>query len=130
MKANSRKSLVSSEELSIQRAIRSMSCLPFKRKFYETLCLRAMDANDVCNSRDYAKYAFLPFGIDRAEEHFRWMIRLGILRREVDGQGLTSKIRLTPIGRKALSNINGEIRRASLRDRIIENFRRHSARLD
>lgn len=38
------------------------------------------------------------------EKSFRWLIRSGILRREVDGQGLTSKIRLTPLGRKLLED--------------------------
>ena len=36
------------------------------------------------------------------EKTFLWLIKVGILRREVDGQGLTSKIRLTPLGRKLL----------------------------
>ena len=36
------------------------------------------------------------------EATFSWLITLGILRREVDGQGLTSKIRLTPLGRQIL----------------------------
>ena len=33
---------------------------------------------------------------------FRKLIKIGVLRREVDGQGLTSKIRLTPLGRQML----------------------------
>lgn len=36
------------------------------------------------------------------ESAFRWLIKIGVLRREVDGQGLTSKIRLTPLGRQIL----------------------------
>ena len=34
------------------------------------------------------------------ENEFRWLIKVGVLRREVDGQGLTSKVRLTPLGRQ------------------------------
>ncbi len=41
---------------------------------------------------------------DAIEADFRWLITVGILRREVDGQGLTSKIRLTPLGRQILEN--------------------------
>jgi len=36
------------------------------------------------------------------ENEFLRLIRIGVLRREVDGQGLTSKVRITPIGRKVL----------------------------
>jgi hypothetical protein len=56
------------------------------------------------------------------------MIRLGILRREVDGQGLTERVRLTPMGRDLLERLPGEIPRAGLRERIQENFRRHRPR--
>jgi hypothetical protein len=113
------------EKFAIFRAEKSMACLPFRRAFYEKVDKIAMSAEDLCNEIDWNKYVFLPFGRDRAEEHFIWMIRLGILRREVDGQGLTSRVRLTPMGRRILSNLEGEIRRAGLREKIAENFRRH-----
>ena len=35
-----------------------------------------------------------------AEHYMMWLIRVGILRREVDGQGLTNGFRLTPLGWK------------------------------
>ena len=38
------------------------------------------------------------------ETHFLWLIKIGVLRREVDGQGLTSKVRLTPLGRLILED--------------------------
>jgi hypothetical protein len=65
----------------------------------------------------------------RAEAHFVWLIRLGVLRREVDGQGLTERVRLTPMGRRLLEGIEGEIPRAGLRQRMLENLRRHRPRL-
>ena len=36
------------------------------------------------------------------EDHLLWLISVGVLRREVDGQGLTSRFRLTPLGRQLL----------------------------
>ena len=36
------------------------------------------------------------------ENEFLRLIKIGVLRREVDGQGLTSKVRITPIGRQVL----------------------------
>ena len=38
------------------------------------------------------------------ENEFLRLIKIGVLRREVDGQGLTSKVRITPIGRQVLEN--------------------------
>ena len=38
------------------------------------------------------------------ESEFLRLISIGVLRREVDGQGLTSKVRITPIGRKVIEN--------------------------
>ena len=71
---------------------------------------------------------FAPFGVERAEAHFNWLIRLGVLRREVDGQGLTERVRLTPMGRELLASWPGEVPRATLRERIHETFRRHRPR--
>jgi hypothetical protein len=51
-----------------------------------------------------------------------------VLRREVDGQGLTERVRLTPMGRQLLASWNGEVPRAGLQERIQENFRRHRPR--
>ena len=38
------------------------------------------------------------------ENEFLRLIKIGVLRREVDGQGLTSKVRLTPLGREILKH--------------------------
>lgn len=38
-----------------------------------------------------------------AENALLWLIEVGILRREVDGQGITDSFRLTPLGRQLLS---------------------------
>ena len=40
------------------------------------------------------------------ENEFLKLIKIGVLRREVDGQGLTAKVRITPIGRKVLDSNN------------------------
>lgn len=36
----------------------------------------------------------------RAERELMWLIQVGLLRREVDGQGITDSFRLTPLGRQ------------------------------
>ena len=114
---------------SLRRAVRSLQCLPFRRRFFERVDESPISSRELCGRDDWASLVFAPFGPDRAEAHFNWLIRLGVLRREVDGQGLTERVRLTPLGRQALSHWNGEIPRAGLRDRIRENFLRHRPRL-
>jgi hypothetical protein len=112
----------------LRRARQSLRCLPFRRAFYEVVDRRALGASELCARTDWATLVFAPFGVERAEAHFRWLIRLGVLRREVDGQGLTERVRLTPMGRSLLASWQGEVPRAGLRERILENFRRHRPR--
>jgi hypothetical protein len=112
----------------LDRAAISLSCLPFRRSFFEELKDRAISSSELCQRQDWPTLVFAPFGVDRAEAHFNWLIRLGVLRREVDGQGLTERVRLTPLGRQVLERWPGEIPRASLRERMLENFRRHRPR--
>jgi hypothetical protein len=103
--------------------------LPFKKEFYKEIEGKSISSEELVKRNDWERFVFAPFGINRAEEHFEWMIKLGILRREVDGQGLTNRVKLTPLGKKIVDQWNGEIPRAGIRERIIENFRRHKPRI-
>ncbi|MEB3323379.1 MAG: hypothetical protein VKI81_11200 [Synechococcaceae cyanobacterium] len=116
------------DAIALERAARSLRCLPFRRAFYEEVDRRPMGGTELCAREDWPTLVFAPFGPERAEAHFAWLIRLGVLRREVDGQGLTERVRLTPLGRAVLARWPGEIPRAGLRERIRENFRRHRPR--
>lgn len=46
-----------------------------------------------------------------AETDLLWLVQVGILRREVDGQGLTDSFRLTPLGRQLVQrwDIQGRV---------------------
>ena len=112
----------------LDRADRSLRCLPFRRAFYDEVADHPISSTELCRRADWQVLVFVPFGPERAEDHFIWLIRLGVLRREVDGQGLTERVRLTPMGRTLLTRWPGEIPRAGLRDRIHENVRRHRPR--
>lgn len=111
------------------RGSRSVMSLPFKKEFYKEIEGKSISSEELVKRNDWERFVFAPFGINRAEEHFEWMIKLGILRREVDGQGLTDRVKLTPLGKKIVDQWNGEIPRAGIRERIIENFRRHKPRI-
>ncbi len=116
------------DAVALERAARSMACLPFRRAFYDEVAVAAISSAELCRREDATKLVFAPFGRERAEAHFNWLIRLGVVRREVDGQGLTERVRLTPLGRQVLGRWPGELPRAGLRERIRENFRRHRPR--
>ena len=118
----------SADGIALARASRSLRCLPFRRAFYSEVADRPISSSELCARSDWQKLVFAPFGVERAEDHFRWLILLGVLRREVDGQGLTERVRLTPLGRAVLSRWPGEVPRAGLRERMLENFRRHRPR--
>jgi hypothetical protein len=116
------------DRIALDRAQTSLPCLPFRRAFFEEVAVEPISSVELCRRADWSKLVFAPFGVERAEAHFIWLIQLGVLRREVDGQGLTERVRLTPLGRAALALWPGEIPRAGLRQRIRENFRRHRPR--
>lgn len=88
----------------------SLRCLPFRRAFFEELKDRPISSQELCQRQDWPQVVFAPFGVERAEAHFNWLIRLGVLRREVDGQGLTERVRLTPLGRQVLARWPGRSR--------------------
>jgi hypothetical protein len=62
-----------------------------------------------------------------AERSLLWLIQVGLLRREVDGQGLTNSFRLTPLGRLLVEQWQEQgdrFRRLSWTDRLLEFIRR------
>ncbi len=85
------------------RAIRSMRCLPFTDALYRDLQRQGLDAANLWHNKDrYRRGNRWPRSPDALEVDLRWLITVGVLRREVDGQGLTSRFRLTPLGRALL----------------------------
>ena len=57
-----------------------------------------------------------------AEGELLWLIQVGVLRREVDGQGLTDSFRVTPLGRQLVQQWQqqgqSKIREPNLSDRF------------
>jgi hypothetical protein len=46
------------------------------------------------------QYTTSPLSELAVEQELMWLIQVGLLRREVDGQGLTDSFRVTPLGRQ------------------------------
>ena len=80
-----------------------MRCFPFSTNLYRDLQQRGHDAAGLWNRRErYGRDQGWPHSAEALEDHLLWLISVGVLRREVDGQGLTSRFRLTPLGRQLL----------------------------
>lgn len=73
------------------------------------------------NSGAIKGYTQQPLSEVSTERELMWLASVGILRREVDGQGLTDSFRLTPLGRQVVEEWqagNCLDERASLADSI------------
>lgn len=65
-------------------------------------------------------YSTKPLPELAAEKQLTWLIQVGLLRREVDGQGLTSSFRLTPLGHQLVERWQSadQLAAATWRDRV------------
>jgi len=89
-----------------KRAKKGIRNCPFNFFLFQSLQEGSLSAEDVfLNKSNYLKqdYMFINSSLF-IENEFLKLIKIGVLRREVDGQGLTSKVRITPTGRKVLES--------------------------
>ncbi len=113
----------------LRRARQAVRCLPFRLAFYRELEQGALSSSQLAAREDWAPISRRRLSANRTEDHLIWLIQLGVLRREVDGQGLTERVRLTPLGRDVLSQWDGEISRASIPRRLLHWVVQHWPRL-
>lgn len=85
----------------IRRAKVALSCSPFRLELFKQMRNQSVPIQQISTERgielDYAKQAMSE---PKTEAELVWLINVGLLRREVDGQGLTDSFRLTPLGRQ------------------------------
>jgi hypothetical protein len=108
-------------EKTIKRAARALSCSPFKLKLFVTMRNQSIPLPTMVGSKGLENhYTQKAIAEKRVESDLIWLINVGLLRREVDGQGLTDSFRLTPLGRQIIAQWEdtGEIPRPRKRDRI------------
>ncbi|GBO56645.1 hypothetical protein APA_4980 [Pseudanabaena sp. lw0831] len=108
----------------LARAEIALRCAPFTVKLFadmatEGVNLRAIASNDGIKN----KYLTSPTNLIVTENALLWLIQVGVLRREVDGQGITDSFRLTPMGHLLLDKWRSQPRFpiASFSDRC-QNF--------
>lgn len=85
----------------LERADRAMRCAPFRLKMFVTMVNQSVALTTIAGQSGLQKqYSVKPLSELGAEGELLWLIQVGLLRREVDGQGLTDSFRVTPLGRQ------------------------------
>lgn len=112
----------------VKRADRAVRCSPFQLHFFQTIRENSVYLSAIASNSGVEKgYTRSPVSEIAAENSLLWLIKVGVLRREVDGQGITDSFRLTPLGRQLVEKWEqegGEIPTASMCDRIANTFNR------
>ena len=113
----------------LRRAQQALRCLPFRLEFYRQLEAAAVSSGQLSTASNSGELLRKRLTAHHAEDHFIWLIQLGVLRREVDGQGLTERVRLTPLGREVLKDWTEQIPSANPALRLRHWLSRHRPRL-
>jgi hypothetical protein len=84
----------------IKRAERALQCSPFQLVLFLTMINTSVDLKAITLEKGINnQYTNKSITEATVEKQLMWLIQVGILRREVDGQGITNSFRLTPLGR-------------------------------
>jgi hypothetical protein len=98
MTYQSQKPFVYSNQTS-QRAERSLICSPFNFALFDAMRRDRIAMKEITGNVGVQKgYTKNPLSELIADNELVWLIQVGVLRREVDGQGITDSFRLTPLG--------------------------------
>lgn len=85
--------------VTIDRADRALRCSPFRLKLFATMRHQSVELRAIAGKTGFEQgYTRQSIAELSAENELLWLIQVGLLRREVDGQGLTDSFRLTPLG--------------------------------
>lgn len=83
----------------LRRAERAVCCSPFQLALFVAMQQQSVALRSVAGQVGLQQgYSRQPLSELTAENTLMWLIQVGLLRREVDGQGLTDSFRLTPLG--------------------------------
>jgi hypothetical protein len=84
----------------VLRADRAMRCAPFRLRLFATMIQQSVALGAIARHIGVQnQYTVNSLSELRVESELLWLIQVGLLRREVDGQGLTDSFRVTPLGR-------------------------------
>ena len=90
-------------DATITRAERALCCSPFRVTLFAAMLEQSVSLLSIPGAGGLEKgYTSRLLTEAAVESYLLWLIKVGILRREVDGQGITDSFRLTPLGRKLI----------------------------
>jgi hypothetical protein len=106
----------------LERAARALRCSGFTRHLLETLVTVGVPLRAIASKEGYhSGYTTTPRSLIATENRLLWLIQVGVLRREVDGQGITDSFRITPLGYQLLQQLAGQpVPPADRRDRLLD----------
>lgn len=112
----------------LKRAERAARCTPFQLALFATMRRESVDLRAIAGKagiqNGYSKQALPEMAVDNL---LLWLIQVGLLRREVDGQGLTNRFRLTPLGHQLVERWQQQgntLPPATLHDRLYNSLSR------
>ncbi|MGP0130630.1 MAG: Npun_F0494 family protein [cyanobacterium endosymbiont of Rhopalodia musculus] len=112
----------------IKRAERALCCTSFKLSLFVAMRTNSVPLSKIARSAGVKeRYTQKFLSEQKTERDLMWLITVGILRREVDGQGITDSFRLTPLGRKVIATWESQGRQLSQPswwDSIVNNLTR------
>lgn len=109
-------------QYTVERGERALRCSPFQLPLFRAMRSASVPLQVIAGKtglqRGYTQHSLSE---RRAERVLMWLIDVGLLRREVDGQGITDSFRLTPLGRQLVEkweHQGGRLPTPSLPERI------------
>jgi hypothetical protein len=111
-------------QITVERAKRSLICSPFRLALFLTMQIKSVPVSAITMENGIKQgYTQRPLSELVCHNHLNWLIQVGILRREVDGQGITDGFRLTPLGHQLLEKLQKqELRIPTLSDHLYDAF--------
>ncbi|MFM7424787.1 MAG: Npun_F0494 family protein [Elainella sp.] len=103
----------------LTRAERAVRAMPFNLALFQTMRWQSVDLRAIAGpSGVQTGYVKRMLSEPAAERDLLWLIQVGMLRREVDGQGLTNSFRLTPLGHQLVDQWQERLPSAASLERL------------
>lgn len=123
-----KKMLIQYPIATLKRAKRALRCSPFQLKLFTTMIQQSVPLSEIATKTGHEQgYTCKIISEITTENQLMWLIKVGILRREVDGQGITDSFRLTPLGKLIVNEWQTQIdvfARPSFFDYLLNTFNR------
>ena len=112
----------------LKRAERALCCSLFNLSLFVAMRTNSVPLSKIAQFTGVQEgYTQRSLSEQKTERDLVWLITVGVLRREVDGQGITDSFRLTPLGIKIINkweNQEERVSNPSWQDRVMDNFTR------